>query len=227
MTTLPSTVSAGPSDLPPNTCALSRTGQLAGLLTAIRDKNTARGDFIFYSDRIIRLLVEEGLNHLPVVEKTVRTPTGLDYNGVSFEGRICGVSIMRAGEAMEAGLRECCRAVRIGKILIQRDEETAQAKLFYAKLPDDISSRYCLLLDPMLATGGSAIKAVEVLIDHGVPQERIIFLNLVSCPEGLKAMHTAYPHVKVVTAWVDDGLDAHKYIAPGLGDFGDRYFTSN
>ncbi|GAA5987014.1 hypothetical protein JCM10908_000992 [Rhodotorula pacifica] len=227
MTSLPASVTQGPSDLPPNTCALPRTGQLAGLLTAIRDKKTARGDFIFYSDRIIRLLVEEGLNHLPVVEKTVTTPTGLDYNGVSFEGRICGVSIMRAGEAMEAGLRECCRAVRIGKILIQRDEETAQAKLFYAKLPDDIQSRYCLLLDPMLATGGSAIKAVEVLIDHGVPQERIIFLNLVSCPEGLKAMHTAYPQVKVVTAWVDDGLDAHKYIVPGLGDFGDRYFTSN
>ncbi|TKA57746.1 Uracil phosphoribosyltransferase [Rhodotorula sp. CCFEE 5036] len=227
MTSLPATVTAGPSDLPPNTCALPRTGQLAGLLTAIRDKQTARGDFIFYSDRIIRLLVEEGLNHLPVVEKTVTTPTGLDYNGVSFEGRICGVSIMRAGEAMEAGLRECCRAVRIGKILIQRDEETAQAKLFYAKLPDDIQSRYCLLLDPMLATGGSAIKAVEVLIDHGVPQERIIFLNLVSCPEGLRAMYSAYPQVKVVTAWVDDGLDAHKYIVPGLGDFGDRYFTSN
>ncbi|KWU47344.1 PRTase-like protein [Rhodotorula sp. JG-1b] len=227
MTSLPATVTAGPSNLPPNTCALPRTGQLAGLLTAIRDKQTARGDFIFYSDRIIRLLVEEGLNHLPVVEKTVTTPTGLDYNGVSFEGRICGVSIMRAGEAMEAGLRECCRAVRIGKILIQRDEETAQAKLFYAKLPDDIQSRYCLLLDPMLATGGSAIKAVEVLIDHGVPQERIIFLNLVSCPEGLRAMYTAYPQVKVVTAWVDDGLDAHKYIVPGLGDFGDRYFTSN
>ncbi|GAA5865972.1 hypothetical protein JCM3774_005544 [Rhodotorula dairenensis] len=227
MTSLPATVTAGPSNLPPNTCALPRTGQLAGLLTAIRDKQTARGDFIFYSDRIIRLLVEEGLNHLPVVEKTVTTPTGLDYNGVSFEGRICGVSIMRAGEAMEAGLRECCRAVRIGKILIQRDEETAQAKLFYAKLPDDIQSRYCLLLDPMLATGGSAIKAVEVLIDHGVPQERIIFLNLVSCPEGLQAMYSAYPQVKVVTAWVDDGLDSHKYIVPGLGDFGDRYFTSN
>lgn len=67
------------------------------------------------------------------------------------------------------------------------------------------------------ATGGSAIKAVEVLIDHGVPQERIIFLNLVSCPEGLRAMYAAYPQVKVVTAWVDDGLDSHKYIVPGLG----------
>ncbi|GAA5953382.1 hypothetical protein JCM5350_003619 [Sporobolomyces pararoseus] len=210
-----------PADLPDNVFTLQRTGQLAALFTIIRDTNTHRGDFVFYADRICRLLIEEGLNHLPVVDKC------LEYEGVGFEGKICGVSIMRAGEAMEAGLRECCRAVRIGKILIQRDEETAQAKLFYAKLPDDIASRYCLLLDPMLATGGSAIKAVEVLIDHGVPQERIIFLNLVSCPEGLRAMHAAYPKIKVVTAWVDEKLNEQKYIVPGLGDFGDRYFTSN
>ncbi|GAA5842446.1 hypothetical protein JCM3766R1_004418 [Sporobolomyces carnicolor] len=210
-----------PADLPDNVFTLQRTGQLAALFTIIRDTNTHRGDFVFYADRICRLLIEEGLNHLPVVDKC------LEYSGVGFEGKICGVSIMRAGEAMEAGLRECCRAVRIGKILIQRDEETAQAKLFYAKLPDDIASRYCLLLDPMLATGGSAIKAVEVLIDHGVPQERIIFLNLVSCPEGLRAMHDAYPKIKIVTAWVDEKLNEQKYIVPGLGDFGDRYFTSN
>lgn len=94
------------------------------LLTIIRDKTTPRSDFIFYSDRIIRLLVEEGtcrtdqgLNHLPVLEKTVMTPTGQPYTGVEFQGRICGVSILRAGEAMESGLRECCRSVRIGKIL--------------------------------------------------------------------------------------------------------------
>uniref|UniRef100_A0A0H5FRQ7 uracil phosphoribosyltransferase n=1 Tax=Leucosporidium scottii TaxID=5278 RepID=A0A0H5FRQ7_9BASI len=218
---LPTELPAAPAGTPSNTVALPRTNQLAGLLTIIRDAKTNRGDFIFYSDRIIRLLVEEGLNHLPVVEKS------LEYNGVGFEGKICGISIMRAGEAMEAGLRECCRAVRIGKILIQRDEETHQAKLFYAKLPDDIAQRYCLLLDPMLATGGSAIKAIEVLLDHGVPQSRIVFLNLVASPEGLQAMYKAYPEVKVVTAWIDESLNEQKYIVPGLGDFGDRYFTSN
>ena len=98
-------------------------------------------------------MVEEGLNHLPVVEHTVSTATGNTYSGVKFQGKICGVSIMRAGEAMEQGLRECCRSVRIGKILIQRDEETAKPKLFYDKLPGDIASRWVLLLDPMLATG--------------------------------------------------------------------------
>jgi len=119
----------------------------------IRDKGTGRADFIFYSNRIIRLLVEEGLNHLPVVEHSVTTPVGRAYLGVKFEGKICGVSIMRAGEAMEQGLRDCCRSVRIGKILIQRDEETCKPKLFYDKLPADIANRWVLLLDPMFATG--------------------------------------------------------------------------
>lgn len=119
----------------------------------IRDVNTPRADFIFYSNRIIRLLVEEGLNHLPVMEHKVTTPVGREYLGVKFEGKICGVSIMRAGESMEQGLRDCCRSVRIGKILIQRDEATSTPKLFYEKLPTDIADRWVLLLDPMLATG--------------------------------------------------------------------------
>jgi uracil phosphoribosyltransferase len=119
----------------------------------IRNRNTERADFIFYSNRIIRLLVEEGLNHLPVIEHVVTTPVGHTYNGLMFQGKICGVSIMRAGEAMEQGLRDCCRSVRIGKILIQRDEETSQPKLFYDKLPEDVADRWVLLLDPMFATG--------------------------------------------------------------------------
>jgi uracil phosphoribosyltransferase len=136
-----------------NVHTLPQTPQLIALLTMIRDKNTDRADFIFYSNRIIRLLVEEGLNHLPVVEHTVTTPVGRTYAGVKFQGKICGVSIMRAGEAMEQGLRDCCRSVRIGKILIQRDEETSLPKLFYDKLPEDIAERWVLLLDPMFATG--------------------------------------------------------------------------
>lgn len=90
---------------------------------------------------------------MPVQQHMVTTPVGRTYNGVKFEGKICGVSIMRAGESMEQALRECCRSVRIGKILIQRDEETSQPRLFYDKLPEDIANRWVLLLDPMLATG--------------------------------------------------------------------------
>ncbi|KAH9853314.1 PRTase-like protein [Lenzites betulinus] len=215
-----------PAALPPSVFTLPHTAQLEALYTIIRDKETSRGDFLFYSDRIIRLLVEEGLNHLPVVPKTVQTPTGATYEGVGFEGKICGVSILRAGEAMEAGLREVCRSVRIGKILIQRDEETAQAKLFYAKLPQDIAKRYVLLLDPMLATGGSAIKAIEVLKEHGVPEERIIFVNLIASPEGLQNFCTTYPLTRVITGWIDEGLNEKAYIIPGLGDFGERRYCT-
>lgn len=194
----------------------------------IRDKNTGRADFIFYSNRIIRLLVEEGLNHLPVESHEISTPVGRHYVGVKFEGKICGVSIMRAGESMEQGLRDCCRSVRIGKILIQRDEETSKPKLYYDKLPEDISERWVLLLDPMLATGkasrsyftktsndnagGSALMAVEVLKNRGVPEDHILFLNLIASPEGIKKFADEYPKVRVVTAFVDQGLDEKKYV---------------
>jgi uracil phosphoribosyltransferase len=178
----------------------------------IRDKNTERGDFIFYSNRIIRLLVEEGLNHLPVVAQTVTTPVGNDYSGVKFQGKICGVSIMRAGESMEQGLRDCCRSVRIGKILIQRDEDTCQPKLFYEKLPTDIADRWVLLLDPMFATGGSAMMAIEVLKAKGVPEDRILFLNIIASPEGVGNFSTRFPKVRVVTSFIDQGLNEKKSV---------------
>jgi len=207
-----------------NVHLLKQTPQLLALLSLIHDKDTKREDFIFYSDRIIRLLVEEGLNELPVVDHTVITPLDRKYNGVKFQGKICGVSIMRAGEAMEQGLRDCCRSVRIGKILIQRDDETSEAKLYYDKLPEDIADRYVLLLDPMLATGNSSIMAVDVLISRGVPEERICFLNLIAAPFGIERFVKRYPKLKLVTASIEEGLDDKNYIIPGLGDFGDRYY---
>jgi len=209
------------------TLLLKQTNQLLSLMTIIRDKNTSRDDFIFYSDCIIRLLVEEGLNHLPVVEKGVETPTKQIYNGLEFEGKICGVSIMRAGESMERGLRERCRGVRIGKILIQRDEQTAQAKLYYAKLPSDIKTRFVLLLDPMLATGGSANMAIQYLLNEGVAEDRIVFINLLCAPEGIQSVRQAHPSITIVTAGVDAKLNESKFIVPGLGDFGCRYFGTD
>ncbi|KAK9369281.1 PRTase-like protein [Lipomyces kononenkoae] len=219
-----STPTVSITDAPVNVTVLQQTPQLIALYTIIRDVNTQRADFVFYSNRIIRLLVEEGLNHLPVQATSVSTPTDLTYNGLKFQGKICGVSIMRAGESMEQGLRDCCRSVRIGKILIQRDDETAEAKLFYEKLPEDIKDRYVLLLDPMLATGGSAIMAVDVLIAKGVPVERILFVNLISSPEGIAAFAKKFPKLKVITGFIDEGLNDKKFVIPGLGDFGDRYY---
>lgn len=164
------------------------------------------------------------MNQLPIEPKKVETPLGVTYNGHSFKGKICGVSIIRAGESMEQGLRDCCRSVRLGKILIQRDEETATPKLFYVKLPEDINERYVLLLDPLLATGGSAAMAVDVLLEKGVPQDKIIFLNVLASPEGIEVFQKKYPQIKIITGMIDECLDDKKYVVPGVGDFGDRYY---
>ncbi|KAI3403317.2 FUR1 [Candida oxycetoniae] len=182
-------------------------------------------------DQLMNLVLEdvveqlrEGLNQLPVEDTIIECHGGHTYKGYRFLGKICGVSIVRAGESMEMGLRDCCRSVKIGKILIQRDEETALPKLFYEKLPRDISDRYVFLLDPMLATGGSAMMAIEVLLARGVRMDRIFFLNLLAAPEGIRAFRSKYPDVKIITGGIDERLDEDKYIVPGLGDFGDRYY---
>nr|XP_046161777.1 uracil phosphoribosyltransferase homolog [Oncorhynchus gorbuscha] len=115
--------------------------------------------------KMIRLVVEEGLNHLPYSECTVTTPTGHKYDGVKFEKGNCGVSIMRSGEAMEQGLRDCCRSIHIGKILIQSDKDTQKIKVYNAKFPLDINRRKVLLMYPILTT---LIEAVRVLTEHGL-----------------------------------------------------------
>jgi uracil phosphoribosyltransferase len=206
---------------------MPQTLQLTALMTKLRDEKTSDEEFVFYADRIIRLLVEAGLEEMPKFTKRVLTPTGVLYDGVStmdYRDNVCGVSIVRAGESMEAGLRDCCKGIKIGKILIQRDEETALPTLYYSKFPPGIDKHTVLLLDPMLATGGSAIKAIDVLVDRGIPQEKIVFINLICCPEGIRAMNAAYPQVRIVSAALDSHLNEKRYIIPGLGDFGDRYF---
>eukprot|EP01061_Rhynchopus_euleeides_P021961 TRINITY_DN35836_c0_g1_i1.p1 TRINITY_DN35836_c0_g1~~TRINITY_DN35836_c0_g1_i1.p1 ORF type:complete len:293 (+),score=131.69 TRINITY_DN35836_c0_g1_i1:49-879(+) len=202
------------------------TSQTRAIHTILRDETTSRQDFVFFSDRLMRLLMEEALSFVPFKRNEVLTPTGEIYDGLQFSAKICGVSIMRAGESMEAAMRTTCRDVRIGKILIQRNEETGMPdeRYSYAKFPTDIKDRWVFLLDPMLATGGSAIRAVEILRKAGVQEEKIIFVNLLCCPEGLKAFRESFPAIQVVTSAVDPRINDKRYILPGLGDFGDRYF---
>ena len=207
-------------------------GQVKILHTRIRDASSSREDFVFFADRLIRLIMEEALSRLPTTPLDVVTPTGDVYHGAEPGCGVVGVSIMRAGESMEMALRATCRGARIGKILIQRDESTKDKapdpRYNYAKVPADIADRKVLLLDPMLATGGSAIRAVETLIDRfNCKEENIMFLNVVSCPEGIDAFLTKYPKVQIITSAIDAGLNVHRYILPGLGDFGDRYFGTN
>ena len=135
---------------------------------------------------------------------------------------------MRSGDILLEAVRKVALGIAVGKILIQRDEEDPEkrAKLFYSKLPKDIASRQVLVVDPMVATGGSVIRAIKVLIDAGVPEANITFLNVVSCPEGLRALYAAYPSIRTITAALDEKLNEDKYIVPGLGDFGDRYYST-
>jgi len=206
---------------------LNMTPQLRTLMTIVRDKKTKRNDFIFYADRINRLLIEEGLNYLPTREKVIETRTGEQYVGSEFIGKICAVPIIRAGLSMENSLREVAKRIRIAHILIQRNEKTAEPIFFKEWLPDDIASRFVLILDPMLATGGSVIETIKQLTQRGAEEKKIIFINLVSAPEGIEAVLTAFPNIRIITAEVDAGLNENAYIVPGLGDFGDIYFGTD
>ena len=208
----------------PNVFVMTPTNQLKLIHTQLRDNTASRNQFIFASDRLARLLVEEGLNMLPMEEHLVTTPMGVIYHGVKPIENIFATSIVRAGDIGLQPLRDVCRGIRIGKILIQRNEKTAEPRLYYIKLPQDAASRVCLLFDPMLATGGSACMAINALIEYGVLEHNIIFLNMIAAPEGIKKVSKEFPNVRILTTEVDDVLNEQSYILPGCGDYGDRYF---
>ncbi|KAL5702063.1 Uridine kinase-like protein 1 [Ranunculus cassubicifolius] len=210
----------------PNVYVIQSTFQIRGMHTLIRDREITKHDFVFYSDRLIRLVVEHGLGHLPFTEKQVITPTGSVYTGVDFCKKLCGVSIVRSGESMENALRACCKGIKIGKILIHRDGDNGK-QLIYEKLPKDISERHVLLLDPVLATGNSAAQAIELLLREGVPESHIIFLNLISAPEGIQLVCKRFPSLKIVTSEIDTALNEEYRVIPGMGEFGDRYFGTD
>lgn len=209
----------------PQLCIHPQTAQLRCLTTTIINKDTEPSEWIFYADRINRLIVEFALNQLPIQASSVTSTVDDEVvDGVSFvKSGLVGCSIIRAGEAMEAALRSCCRNVRIGKILIQRNESTAQPMFYMAKLPRDIQHRFILLLDPMLATGGSALVAIEKLLEAGAQEKNIIFVNVVATPEGIRKLLSVHPQIKFCTTNVAVGLNAKSYIRGSLGDYGDRY----
>lgn len=178
----------------------------------------------------MRILVEDALAEFPTKQVKIETPCGV-YDGVQTlpPTEICAVSIMRSGDALLEAVREVEPACKVGKILIQRNESSRnkQAMLFYTKLPENIEKMYVLLLDPMLATGGSAMLAMKVLCqDFSVDPKKIIFCNMICAPEGLRCLSRAYPMVRIVTTVVDEKLNNEKYILPGLGDFGDRFYNT-
>lgn len=195
---------------------LKCNNQIKELHTVLRDKETSHSDFKFYSDRLIRLLVEESLNQLPYSSQKVITPADCEYEGIKYIKGVCGVSIMRSGEAMEKGLRECCRSIRIGKILIQSsDEDHKKSSVVYAKFPSDIISRKILLMYPITTSGSTVNLAIRTLKEHGVAENNILVLCLFSTPNGLQSVSSLYPDVHILTSEIYPSVPT---------DFGQRYF---
>ena len=227
MTTSTTQPASVPEHDDPNLHVLPQTKQLRALHTIVRDRDATRDDLVFYSGRIMRLLIECALDQLPYVPCDVQTPVGETYEGLRLASPVCGVSVIRAGDSMEGALRSAWPAIRIGKILIQRDKATKLPRLYYSNLPHDIAERHVLLLDPMLATGGTALQAIQVLIDNGVAENNIIFVNLIAAPEGIAAVRRRHPELPIVTSSVEQRLNQDAYMIPGIGDFGDRYFGTD
>ncbi|XP_050838152.1 uridine-cytidine kinase-like 1 isoform X2 [Serinus canaria] len=214
--------------LPQTLSVLKSTPQVRGMHTIIRNKETSRDEFIFYSKRLMRLLIEHALSLLPFQSCTVQTPQGHDYEGRTYSGKqITGVSILRAGETMEPALRAVCKDVRIGTILIQTNCNTGEPELHYLRLPKDISEDHVILMDCTVSTGAAAMMAVRVLLDHDVPEDKIFLLSLLMAEMGVHSVAYAFPRVKIITTAVDKKVNDLFRIIPGIGNFGDRYFGTD
>uniref|UniRef100_A0A7N6AW41 Uridine-cytidine kinase n=1 Tax=Anabas testudineus TaxID=64144 RepID=A0A7N6AW41_ANATE len=214
--------------LPETLSVLESTPQVRGMHTIIRNKETSRDEFIFYSKRLMRLLIERALSFLPSQVHVVQTPQGEDYEGRTFHGkRITGVSILRAGETMEPALRAVCKDVRIGKILIQTNQDTGEPELHYLRLPKDISEDHVILMDCTVSTGAAAMMAVRVLLDHDVQEDKILLVSLLMAEMGIHSVAYAFPQVKIITTAVDKKVNDLFHIIPGIGNFGDRYFGTD
>lgn len=187
----------------------------------LRDMRTPPPEFRRAANRISVLLAAEALKMVPSRPHTVTTPLG-PAGGRVVAGDVVVVPVLRAGLGMLDAVLELLPSARVGHIGLQRDEATAIASKYYTKLPRDLANSFVLMIDPMLATGGSAVAAIDLLKAAGARMLRMICI--VAAPEGVALVEQRHPDVEVYTPVVDRELDPHKYIVPGLGDFGDRLY---
>ena len=190
-------------------------------LVDLRDKRTVPEHFRRAATRISVLLAAEALRTVATSAVTVETPLG-PADGRRVQPDIVVVPVLRAGLGMLDAVLELVPYARVGHIGLQRDEMTAVASRYYSKLPHDLNSSLALMIDPMLATGGSAVAALELLASAGL--QRISIVCIVAAPEGIEMVERHFPTVDIYTPVVDQRLNEHKYIVPGLGDFGDRLY---
>ncbi|WP_222877652.1 uracil phosphoribosyltransferase [Terrihabitans soli] len=191
-------------------------------LTLMRDKDAPTTDFRRLVSEVALLLAYEVTRDLPLETRRIETPLEVMDAPVLAGKKLCFVSILRAGSGILDGMLDLVPSARVGHIGLYRDPKTLKPVEYYLKVPDDLSERLTVVVDPMLATGNSAAAAVTRLKEAGA--KAIKFVCLLSVPEGIEVMQRAHPDVEIFTAAIDRGLDDHGYIRPGLGDAGDRLF---
>ena len=190
----------------------------------LRDARTPPPEFRRAANRISVLLVAEALRDVPSGPATVQTPLG-PADGMRVTSDVVVVPVLRAGLGMLDAVLELLPGARVGHIGLQRDEATAIASKYYTKLPPNLGESYVLMIDPMLATGGSAVAAIDLIKSAGARMIRMICI--VAAPEGVRLVAQRHPEVAVYTPVVDRELNSHKFIVPGLGDFGDRLYGTS
>lgn len=188
----------------------------------IRDKNTSTKEFRELVDEVGMLMAYEITRELSLEDVEVETPIGPTIAKRLSGKKICLVPILRAGLGMTEGIHKLIPSARVGHIGLYRDPETLEAVEYYVKFPSDIEERDILVIDPMLATGASAIEAISAIKKRGATKIR--FICLIAAPEGVKALEEAHPDVDIYIGALDEKLDENSYIIPGLGDAGDRLF---
>ena len=191
-------------------------------LAILRDEKTGTNQFRALISEIANLMCYEATRGLPLEDVDVKTPMGICHAKMVKGRKMAIVPILRAGLGMVDGVLNLIPAAKVGHIGLYRDPETAQPIEYYCKLPSDIDEREVLVVDPMLATGGSAADAITMIKNKGA--KNIKFMGIIAAPEGLDALKAAHPDVEIYCAALDDHLNEHKYIIPGLGDAGDRIF---
>ena len=191
-------------------------------LAVLRNKETPVKEFRELVSEIAGLMCYEATRNLPTVEAEVETPICTAKCRMLAGKKLAIVPILRAGLGMVDSFVDLIPSAKIGHIGLYRDPETHKPVEYYCKLPDDIGNRVVFVVDPMLATGGSAVAAIDFLKQHGC--RNIIMMNIIGCPEGIKAVQEAHPDVEMYLAACDEKLNDHAYIVPGLGDAGDRIF---
>ncbi len=191
-------------------------------LTLLRDKATPTAEFRRLARELSMLMAYELTRHLPVEKVRIETPLEATDAPRLAGKKLCFVSILRAGNGMLDGMLDLIPSARVGHVGLYRDPTTLQAVEYYLKLPEDVSARFCIVVDPMLATGHSAAAAITRLKQAGVGQ--ISFACLIAAPEGVQLLSRQHPDVRIHAAGLDRALDSHGYIRPGLGDAGDRLY---